>query len=128
MRALLDTQVLIWWLIDSGRLSQRAREVVANPDNELVWSAASSWELAIKTALGRLTLPEAPRSLVPRVLHEQAILPLSVTHAHALAVADLAPHHRDPFDRLLAAQARLESLSIVSADPVFQQYGVATVW
>ena len=125
---MLDTHVLLWWLIDSDRLSARAREVIAAADTELHWSAASSWELAIKTGLGRLDLPEPPRSLIPRVLREQAIHPIDVTHAHALAVADLPPHHRDPFDRLLVAQASLEKLAILSADKIFVEYGAEVVW
>ena len=128
MKALLDTHALLWWLIDSDQLSDRARGSIANSRTELHWSAASSWELAIKAGLGRLTLPEPPRSLIPRVLQEQAIHPLEITHAHALAVADLPRHHRDPFDRLLVAQAQLEKLAIVSADPIFAKYGTELIW
>jgi PIN domain nuclease of toxin-antitoxin system len=94
----------------------------------LHWSAASSWELAIKAGLGRLDLAEPARTLIPRVLFEQAIRPIDVTHAHALAVADLPPLHRDPFDRLLIAQARIERLAILSADRVFARYGAEVVW
>ena len=128
MRALLDTHVLLWWLIDSDRLSDRAREVITAADTELHWSAASSWELAIKTGLGRLDLPEPPRSFIPKVLREQAIHPIDITHAHALAVADLPPHHRDPFDRLLVVQASIEKLAILSADRIFGEYGTEAVW
>jgi len=127
MRALLDTHALLWWLVDSDRLSTRAREVIGG-DAELHWSAASSWEVAIKTALGRIELPEPPRSLIPRVLREQAIRPIDVTQAHALAVADLPLHHRDPFDRMLVAQASLEKLVILSADKIFLEYGVDVLW
>jgi PIN domain nuclease of toxin-antitoxin system len=128
MRALLDTHALLWWLIDSDRLSDRARAVIADAATELYWSAASSWEVAIKTGLGRLSLPEPPRSLIPRVMREQALLPLEVTHAHALAVAELPEHHRDPFDRLLVAQAGLEKLPIVSADRIFEKYETELIW
>lgn len=128
MRVLLDTHVLLWWLIDSDRLSGRARELMTAADTELHWSAASSWELAIKTGLGRLDLPQPPRSLIPRVLRDQGIHPIDVTHAHALEVADLPLHHRDPFDRLLIAQASLEKLTILSADKIFVEYGVEAVW
>ena len=128
MRALLDTHALLWWLVDSDRLSDRARAVIADAATELYWSAASSWEIAIKTGLGRLSLPEPPRSLIPKVMREQALRPLEVTHAHALAVAELPDHHRDPFDRLLVAQSRLEKLPIVSADRIFERYDAERLW
>jgi len=128
VRALLDTHVLLWWLVDDARLSRKARRFLSDPGSELYFSAASSWELAIKFALGRLTLPSPPRSLVPKVLREQSIRPLEVTHSHALAVADLPEHHRDPFDRLLVTQARLEKLAVVSGDPVFREYGTTVIW
>ncbi len=128
MRALLDTHVLLWWLIDSERLSAPARQAIAASDTELFWSAASSWELAIKVGLGRLDLPEPPRSLIPKVLQDQAIRPLDITQAHALAVADLPVHHRDPFDRLLVAQAKLDKLTVITANPVFTEYGARVVW
>jgi len=128
VRALLDAHVLLWWLVDDARLSQGARQLLSDPGSDLYFSAASSWEIAIKVALGRLTLPAPPRSLVPKILREQSIRPLDVTHAHALAVADLPPHHRDPFDRLLVTQARLEKLAVVSGDPVFSEYGTTVIW
>jgi len=128
VRALLDTHALLWWLVADERLSERARETIADPRSELYLSAASSWEIAIKVRLGRLRLPRPPRSLIPAVLAEQRIRPLEISHSHALATADLPPLHRDPFDRLLAAQARMEKLVIVSSDPVFGRYGVRTVW
>lgn len=128
MRALLDTHALLFWLIDSERLSPRARKVLRDPDSELHWSAASSWELAIKSGLGRVTLPERARSFIPKILRQQSLLPLDVTHAHALEVEGLPDHHRDPFDRLLVAQAKLERLPILTADPVFRKYGVRTLW
>jgi PIN domain nuclease of toxin-antitoxin system len=128
LKALLDTHVLLWWLADPERLSRRARSLFDDSRAELYWSAVSSWELAIKTALGRLTLPGHPRSLVPKILTEQSIRPLDITHAHALSVGDLPPHHADPFDRLLISQARLEKLSIVTSDVALRKYGVRVVW
>jgi PIN domain nuclease of toxin-antitoxin system len=115
-------------LIDSDRLSARARTVIGDAKTELHWSAASSWELAIKVALGRLDLGEAPRALIPRVLADEAIHSLEVTQAHALAVAELPTHHRDPFDRMLVAQATIEGLAVLSADPIFARYGAETIW
>lgn len=128
MRALLDTHVLLWWLTDDDRLSRKARRIIADPRSELFFSAASSWEVAIKAAIGRLGLPDPPRILIPKVMREQSISSLEITHAHALAVADLPPHHRDPFDRLLAAQSCLEKLPLLTGDPVFAEYGIKTVW
>ena len=128
MRALLDTHVLLWWLVDDTRISEKARRVLANSGSEIYFSAASSWELSIKVALGRLELPAPPRTLIPKVLREQSIQSLDVTHAHALAVAELPPHHRDTFDRMLVAQARLEKLAIVSGDPMIARYGTKIVW
>jgi len=128
VKALLDTHVLLWWLVDDERLSERARRLRADAGSEIYFSAASSWELAIKVALGRLRLPSPPRTLIPKVLREQSIRPLEITHTHALAVADLPPHHRDPFDRMLVAQARLERMAIVSGDPMISEYGTKIIW
>lgn len=128
MRALLDTHVLLWWLVEEARLSATARQAIADPASELFLSAASTWEIAIKVGLGRLRLPSPLRSLIPKVLREQSIQPLPISNAHAVAVADLPPHHRDPFDRMLVAQARLEKLVILSSDPVFARYGARTAW
>jgi len=128
VRALLDTHVLLWWLVDDPRLTDRARRLISDPASDLYLSAASSWEISIKVALGRLRLSDPPRSLIPGVLREQSIQPLNITHAHALAVADLPPHHRDPFDRMLVAQAQLEKLVIVTRDPMFGRYDCQVAW
>ena len=127
MRALLDTHVLLWWLVESERLSDRARGVFLD-GSELYWSAASSWELAIKSRIGGLVLPAPPRRLIPKILRDQSIRSLEITQSHALATADLPDHHRDPFDRLLVVQARLEKLVLVTADPIFSKYRVKRVW
>lgn len=95
--------------------------------NELLLSAASSWEIAIKFALGRLTLPEPPARYVPSRLRSSGVTAIPVEHLHALAVADLERHHRDPFDRLLIVQSRLLSAPILTADPVFDAYDVETL-
>jgi len=93
----------------------------------LLLSAASSWEIAIKYAVGRLDLPEAPPTYVPSRMQRSGVTGLTVEHAHALHVATLPRHHRDPFDRLLIAQAQLEAIPIVTVDPVFDAYDVRTV-
>ena len=110
-----------------GRLSPRARRALADEDNEPLLSAASVWEMAIKARLGRLTLPGTVEEYVAeKVAGGLAILPIEWTHA--AAVERLPLHHRDPFDRLIVAQALAENLPIVSADPAFRRYGVKVVW
>ena len=126
MTLLLDTQAFLWWVADEPRLSARARRAIAGATCLL--SVASCWEIAIKAGLGKLEIPRP----IDRFLQQQLevngfrLLPASVEHVSA--VADLPFHHRDPFDRLLAAQARREDLAIVSADPIFRKHGVMRVW
>jgi PIN domain nuclease of toxin-antitoxin system len=110
-----------------ARLTEAARALVVATDNELLLSAASAWEMAIKYALGKLRLPEAPGDLVPRLMARTGITPLPVHHRHALHVATLPPRHRDPFDRLLIAQAQIEHLPILTADRSFSLYDVETI-
>jgi PIN domain nuclease of toxin-antitoxin system len=114
--------------MDDPRLSAAARKLIADPATELHFSAASSWELAIKVALGRLELPEPPRRLIPKILREQSIRPLDITHTHALAVSELPAHHRDPFDRLLVAQAKVDRLALVTGDAWIEAYPVRIIW
>lgn len=123
MRVLLDTHVFMWSLADPERLG-RHRQVVADERNELLVSAASAWEIAIKSALGRLTLPEPPARFVPSRVRALGATALPVDHAHALAVADLPAVHRDPFDRLLVAQARMLDVPLLTADAVLADYAV----
>ena len=127
MRLLLDTHVWLWLQHSPERLGP-ALPAVADPDNELLFSAASSWEIAIKYALGMLALPEPPTSYVPDRIASSGVVPLAVQHSHALAVAALPLHHQDPFDRLLVAQAISEGASIVTSDEVFGAYDVDLVW
>ncbi len=127
MRVLLDTQVWLWMLATPERLSEPSRALVVSTDTELLLSAASAWEIAIKYALGKLRLPEAPGDLIPRLMTRTGITPLPVHHRHALHVAMLPPRHRDPFDRLLVAQAQLEGLPILTADRSFALYDVETL-
>jgi PIN domain nuclease of toxin-antitoxin system len=114
-------------LVSPARFSRSTVEALENPDNELFLSAASSWEIAIKHSLGRLELPEPPSEFVPSRMARSGVIGLAVEHRHALTVADLPPHHRDPFDRLLVAQALVESLPILTADPQLSRYGVETL-
>jgi len=117
---LLDTHVLLWWLADDPGLSERQRSAIADPANVVYVSAASAWEIAIKKALGKLIAPnDLGAALIASELEQ-----LPVTVAHAEAVGRLPPHHRDPFDRMLIAQAGVEDLTVVTGDPVFAQYEV----
>lgn len=119
MRLLLDTHVLLWWLT-GAKLTRPAREAIAEPTNQVFVSPATTWELVIKASLGRLTMPAD----LPEVLAAQNLLPLPVTIAHTLAVGGLPPVHRDPFDRLLIAQARQEGLTLVTRDERIKAYDV----
>lgn len=126
MRLLLDTQVFLWLLAEPERLGRHQRSI-EDPANDLLLSAASSWEIAIKVGLGRLELPDAPTRYVPDRMRAIGAEPLAVEHAHALAVAQLPLLHRDPFDRILVAQARHLRLRIVTADENIARYDVQTI-
>ena len=128
MKALLDTQVFLWWISDDPRLSSRASVIIKDGNNKLFLSAASGWEIAVKVRLGRLTLPEPLETFVPEQMALNAIEGLPIQMSHALHVYTLPDHHRDPFDRMLVAQAQLENLPILSADPQISLYAVETVW
>jgi PIN domain nuclease of toxin-antitoxin system len=122
MKCLLDTSVFLWSLAAEHKLNQRAKDILTSPKTELYFSAASSWEIAIKFALGSLPLPKAPSEYIPHALRSWAIRSLNITHEHALRAGELPAHHRDPFDRLLIAQALEEQLILLTADRVFQKY------
>lgn len=128
MRLLLDTHALLWWIDDAPTLSRKARTALASPDNECLVSLASCWEMAIKVSLGKLRLPAALEQFIPEQLAANAFRQLPIDFRHVAKVATLPFHHRDPFDRLLAAQAIEEECEIVSADAVFLRYGVKRVW
>jgi len=128
MRALLDTHAFLWWIADDPRLSPRVREVIGDGSNELFLSAASGWEMAIKMRLGKLQLSGEIEPFVLGQLKVNAIQPLAVQMVHALHVYTLPEHHRDPFDRLLVAQAQVEDMPIITADPQIALYPVAVMW
>lgn len=124
MKLLLDTQVWLWALVADARLGAKARSFLTSRRHEPLFSAASAWEIAIKFRIGRLALPDVPeRFVLPRLVRD-GIGSLPVEIRHALRVADLPEHHRDPFDRLLVAQAQVEDLPLLTADPVLHQYDV----
>lgn len=128
MRALLDTHVFLWWITDNSQLSPLAREIISNGENELFFSAASGWEIAIKAKLGKLRLPGDICSFIAEQLAINDFTALPVQVNHALHVYTLPDYHRDPFDRLLIAQAQTEDLFILTADPQFARYQVKVVW
>jgi PIN domain nuclease of toxin-antitoxin system len=125
---LLDTHAFLWWVEDAPRLTKRARAAIGKPDQVCFVSVASCWEMAIKVSLGKLTVESSLGRFVAAQMAANGFQPLAITLSHVARVAALPFHHRDPFDRLLVAQAIDEDLSIVSADPVFQKYGVHRVW
>lgn len=124
MRILLDTHVWLWLQHAPERLGREALALLEDLDNELFLSAASAWEIAIKHALGKLPLPEVPAEYMPSRMATSGTASLPVTTRHALHVAMLPTHHRDPFDRLLVAQAQLEGMTLVTADRQFRPYGL----
>ena len=112
----------------SKRLSQRTRELLEDSENQLFLSAASSWEIAIKYAMGKLPLPLPPVEYVLGRMETSGTSPLPVQHIHVLQAGSLPLHHADPFDRLLIAQAQLENLEILTADRQFEDYEVKLLW
>ena len=123
MNLLLDTQVLLWWLADSKELGKEARAAIQDGNNTIFVSAASAWEIEIKRALGKLRSPENLES----TLVSGQFLELPVKIAHSVALRRLPAIHRDPFDRMLAAQAHVERLRVVTSDPVFAKYGIPLI-
>ena len=120
MKLFLDTHILLWWLDDNPSLSERARNAIADTDNLIILSAAVIWEIRIKQALGKLKIA----SNFYDVIKDQGFELLSITSDHAYAVGDLPKHHRDPFDRILIAQAMVEGFTIVTHDAVFNKYRI----
>jgi len=128
MKVLLDTHTFLWWITDDQRLSRRAREVIGDGDNEVYLSAASAWEIAIKVQIGRMKLLEEPHHFILRELRKNAMTSLPIDIVHALHVSGLPIHHRDPFDRMLVAQAEIEGLAILTADPDIKKYSIEVIW
>lgn len=128
MRLLLDTHTFLWWVSGDAKLGKAASEAIGDGANECYFSMASAWEMAIKVSLGKLTIARKLERFLPEELAANGFDTLHVEVEHVARVAGLPFHHRDPFDRLLAAQALSEDLAIVSADPVFRRYGVTRLW
>lgn len=124
MKLLLDTHAALWWLSDDDRFGAAAADALADATNQVLLSAVVAWEVAIKRSLGKL---EAPADFAPTLLGAGA-RPLAVTLEHAAAVEELPWHHRDPFDRMLVAQAQVERAVLVSHDEALRAYGVTLAW
>lgn len=123
MRLLLDTHVVLWWLAADPTLGSAARAAIAAPRAAVFVSAASAWEISIKRALGKLVAPDDLADQVTAHRFEA----LSITLGHAMAAGALPPHHDDPFDRMLVAQAKTEELTVVTRDQRFALYGIPTL-
>jgi PIN domain nuclease of toxin-antitoxin system len=126
MTALIDTHVFLWMAAEPEQLSERARDVCSS--ETLVLSVASVWEIGIKHQIGRLALPETPRLYLDRQIRKAGVSLLPIHYRHALTAAALPLHHKDPFDRMLAAQCIEEQIPCVSRDPSFAGYGVELIW
>jgi PIN domain nuclease of toxin-antitoxin system len=125
---LLDTHVLIWWLGSLPMLSADARDVIADPQNEAFVSSASAFEIATKYRLGKLPVAAAFVDGLDEHLRRDGFKPVAISLPHALAAGRLPGPHKDPFDRILIAQARLEGFTVVTSNPIFQRYRVPVVW
>jgi PIN domain nuclease of toxin-antitoxin system len=127
-RVLLDTHALVWWVNADPRLSAWAADVIADPAIEVLVSAASAWEVAIKAARGNLKLAQTPAQFIATAIVTNRFKPLPITIEHAAHVFTLPMLHKDPFDRLLVAQAQLEGVPIVTDDPIVARYAVTVEW
>lgn len=129
MKVLLDTHSFLWWIRDDRRLSARAREIFDDSGNELAFSVVSGWEIAIKARLGKLRASDGELgAYLSKHLNENSIRVLPIYLSHAVRVADLPPHHADPFDRLLVAQSTVEEMPLLSSDPLISRYPVEVIW
>lgn len=128
MRLLIDTHALLWWLRDERQLSRTARRAIAEAESPRFFSVAGAWELAIKCSTGKLKLSVSAGKLLDEHLPLNGAALLGMTLDDLIRLESLPFHHRDPFDRMMAAQAIERDLTIASADPVFEKYGVKRVW
>ena len=128
MKILLDSHDLLWLIGEPVRFSDRVHDLLIDGDNILLLSAASAWEIAIKAKIGKLKLPAPPDRYIPDQLAMASVAVLPIQLSHTLHTYHLPDHHRDPFDRLLVAQAQIENLPIVSADPLLARYDITLLW
>lgn len=128
MQALLDNHAFLWWNTDDKRLTSNAREFISNSDNIIFVSVISAWEIVIKFNLGKLPLPESPKLYIPSRINYYEFQILTVKMNHVIQVSELKNHHKDPFDRLLIAQSKVENVPIMTADPKMSLYDVDIIW
>jgi PIN domain nuclease of toxin-antitoxin system len=128
MRALLDTHALLWWLLDSESLTKPARKIMAERRNAVLVSAASAWEIATKVRLGKLPGVEDVAADFSGIMAQEGFELLSISADHAIRAGGLPGFHRDPFDRMLIAQAQSENLPLISKEAAFDHYGVGRIW
>jgi PIN domain nuclease of toxin-antitoxin system len=128
MRLLLDTHARLWFVLGDASLTSAARSAIEDPQNEKLISAASYWELAIKSSMGKFRLPRPYADFIDHAIRGQGFSVMPVATTHATVVSELPFHHRDPFDRLLVAQALAENIPLVSADEMLDRYGVRRLW
>ncbi len=127
-RVLLDTQAFLLWVSGSDRLTPRAAEVIADPECQVLVSAVTAWEIAIKSAAGKLEIEAPAEEYVPARIRMHGFDPLAIEMSHALRAGGLPRHHGDPFDRLLVAQGQVEDVAIITGDPLLGLYDVETIW
>jgi len=128
MRVLLDTHAIVWWATGDQRLSRKARVTIADPDTEVFISIASAWEIQIKATLQKLTLNESVDALYRSLIVDQDFRMIGIELSDIDHLSKLPPHHRDPFDRMLVAQALRGSLTLVTKDSLVSSYGASTLW
>lgn len=128
MRYLLDTHIFLWWNLGNPQLSDRVVGIISDGNTEIFLSAVSAWEIAIKVAKKKLTIPEVPVRFVPSRMQLHGFQPLPVQIYHATRVHELPMHHTDPFDRLLIVQSQIESIPLISMDVDFRKYDVEVIW
>lgn len=128
MRLLLDTHTLLWWLSADASLTVRAREAIGDEDNAVYVSAASAWEIATKARIGKLPGVESLAQDFAAEIEQHGFLPLSISVEHGQRAGNLPGPHKDPFDRMLIAQAQAENLVLVSNEAIFDQYGISRMW
>ncbi len=128
MRALLDTHSFLWYSTDDPALSSRADQLIEDPANEILLSVASLWEIAIKVSIGKLVLTRSFEEAVLAQMSRNGIRLLEIEVRHVLEILRLPHHHRDPFDRLIAAQARVEDIPVIGVDAILDSYGVQRIW
>ncbi len=127
MKYLLDTHIFLWWVLNHPKLSKNAEEVISNPLNEIFLSAASTWEMMIKSNIGKLSLPNPPEIFVKNQMIQEQMKLLNITVEHIFALAGLPMFHKDPFDRMLIAQAISENMILITDDELIQMYSVKSL-